>query len=260
MQIDLDDARAMVHLLGDTVACAGGHQQKKRFLMEGLARLVGADAWLWTLSCKREKDDPLAHVGFIHGGLTDVQFPIFLKALDHPAITNASKPFYEELAETQKHMTILRREIDPKGLVSRSEAQKLWEEAGLDDMILSCYPLDDSSLSAMGLYRRPGAKPFSVREKMIAHVVLSEVSWLHLSGWPEDRGAKVPHLAPKLRMVMNLLIEGLGRKQIADSLEISPNTLSGYIKDVYKYFGVGSQPELMRKFLVGYVGDTAPPD
>lgn len=244
----------MVRLLGDTAACSGGHQEKKRFLMEGLAELIRADAWLWTLSCKTNPEDHLVHVGFVHGGMDEDRFAKFLIA-DHPDISTASKPFYDRLAETQKHTTTLRCELDPEGLVYESEAQVLWEAAGLDDMVLSCYPLDENSLSALGFYREPGAARFTQREKMIAHVVLSEVSWLHMSGWPEDRGAKVPYLTPKLRMVLNLLIEGMGRKHIADSLDISPHTLSGYIKEVYKHFGVGSQPELMRKFLVGYTED-----
>lgn len=251
MQIELEDARAMVRLLGDTAACAGGHQEKKQFLMKGLASLIKADAWLWTLSCKANLEDDLVHVGFVHGGMGDERFAHFLKALDHPDISKVSKPFYDQLAKTQEHMTALRCELDPEGLVYQSDAQALWELAELDDMVLSCYPLDENSLSALGFYRKPRAEPFTQRDKMIAHVVLSEVSWLHMSGWPEDRGAKVPHLTPKLRLVLNLLIEGMGRKQIADHLDISPHTLSGYVKEVYKHFGVGSQPELMRKFLVG---------
>jgi len=251
MQIELEDAKAMVRLLGDTAACAGGHQEKKQFLMKGLAGLIDADAWLWTLSCKANPEDQMVHVGFVHGGMSDERFAHYLKALDHPAISEASKPFYERLTETQQHTTALRCDVDPEGMVYQSDAQALWELAELDDMVLSCYPLDENSLSALGFYRKPGAMPFSQREKMIAHVVLSEVSWLHMSGWPEDRGAKVPHLPPKLRMVLNLLIEGMVRKQIANHLEISPHTLSGYVKEVYKHFNVCSQTELMRKFLIG---------
>ena len=40
------DARAMVRLLGETAALDCGHDEKKRFLMQGLCHLVDADCWI----------------------------------------------------------------------------------------------------------------------------------------------------------------------------------------------------------------------
>ena len=44
------DSRSMIRLLGETAAIQGGHAEMKRFLMNGLCDLIGADAWVWTLS------------------------------------------------------------------------------------------------------------------------------------------------------------------------------------------------------------------
>ena len=49
--------------------------------------------------------------------------------------------------------------------------------------------------------------------------------------------------------LLNLLLDGRDRKQIADQMGISENTVSGYAKDVYRHFDVNSHVELMRKFL-----------
>jgi len=143
----------------------------------------------------------------------------------------------------------VREEIDPKGLAYRPGPRELWEKANIGPVMLSGYPLDAKSLSAIAIYRRLGAMPFTAREKQIAHLILEEVPWLHMTGWPEDRGATVPRLSPRQRMVLNLLLDGKGRKQIAANLEISENTVSGYCKEVYRYFSVNSQAELMHKFL-----------
>ncbi|MEI9997745.1 MAG: LuxR C-terminal-related transcriptional regulator [Verrucomicrobiota bacterium] len=75
--------------------------------------------------------------------------------------------------------------------------------------------------------------------------------WLHEQGWPEDRGATVHQLARRQRMALNLLIAGQGRKQIADHMKISVNTVHEYIKDIYDFFGVHSQAELMSRFYEG---------
>ncbi len=47
----------------------------------------------------------------------------------------------------------------------------------------------------MGLYRAHGKPEFTPRDVRIAHIVLTEIPWLHEQGWPEDRGTSVPHLS-----------------------------------------------------------------
>ncbi len=105
--------------------------------------------------------------------------------------------------------------------------------------------------SGIGIYRRFGRPDFTDREIRITHIILKEVPWLHEQGWPEDRGATVHQLARRQRMALNLLIAGQGRKQIADHMKISVNTVHEYIKDIYDFFGVHSQAELMSRFYEG---------
>lgn len=243
------DARAMVRLLGETIALNGGHQEKKRFLMGGLCELVGADSWAWTLGCQMKPGEGQVYVAFMHGGFDEQGYASLLQALEHPEMGPAVEAFYRALAQSEVHTTMVREEIDPQGLAYQPGPHELWVKANIGPVMLSGYPLDAKSLSAIAFYRRVGARPFSRREKQIAHLILEEVPWLHMTGWPEDRGAKVPKLSPRQRMVLNLLLDGLGRKQIAASLEISENTVAGYCKEVYRFFSVNSQAELMHKFL-----------
>ena len=44
------------------------------------------------------------------------------------------------------------------------------------------------------------------------------------------------------------LMSGLDRKSIAAHLGISANTVAGYAREVYRHFGVNSQPQLIRRF------------
>lgn len=83
----------------------------------------------------------------------------------------------------------------------------------------------------------------------MVHIILSEVPWLHMNGWPEDMGVSIPNLSPRQRTVLNLLLDGLDRKQIASELGISENTVSGYTKDVYRHFSVNSHVGLMKKLI-----------
>ena len=134
-------------------------------------------------------------------------------------------------------------------------AYPLWVEAGVYPGLISSRPVDERSLSTIAVYRRPTDPPYTERELRLAHILLSEVPWLHEQGWPEDRGSTVPRLSLRLRQVLNLLLQGFHRKGIADSLDLSLHTVGGYIKEVYRHFKVRSQSELMHRFLRGDGGD-----
>lgn len=251
------DARAMVKLLGETAAVDGGHAEKKRFLMNGLCQLIGANAWVWALGCQIEPGSPQIYVNYLHGGFDEEKYANLLKALENPVMAKVVAPFFQELADTGKHLTMLRQEIDPEGLALRDGVREFWTAADIGPLILSNVPLDENSMSCIAIYRSLNAEPFTEREKKMAHIILDEVPWLHMSGWPEDRGVSVPKLYPRQRIVLNLLLDGLGRKQIAANMKITENTVSGYTKDIYKHFKVNSHVELMHKFQSGSVSRKA---
>lgn len=242
------DSRAMVRLLGETAALEGTFKQMKVFLMNGLCGIIQADAWAWTLSRRIIPGKVQAFPGYIHGGFGAERFACFIKALEHPAMGEATAVFYRKVFESEKPTTMCSHEMDTGGAALAEDVLELWQNADIGPVILSGHPVDETSFSGLGIYRKFTDGNFTAREREIANIILSEVPWLHLSDWPEDRGAKVPHLFPKQRIVFNLLLDGLDRKAIAGHMGISENTVAAYVRDVYRHFGVNSQPQLIRRF------------
>ena len=257
MKLDEQDVRKIVRLVGEVAAHPGGHAEKKRYLIEGLCQLVDADAWIWGLSCQREPDQPQVYVSLLKGGLTEEEFVKFLQAVEHPEMIEFASKFFIELKQSKTHLTRLRCQITDEARFHNSEAQAAWKKADLGPTILSLRPLDDQSSSAVGVYRHFDRPHFTPRESRIVHIVLSEVPWLHQQGWPDDRGISVPTLSRRERLTLNLLTLGESHKQIAARMNISPNTLHGYIKAIYRHFGVNSQAELMSRFYQGNGHDLA---
>lgn len=249
MYLSEQDVRDIVRLLGETAGVSGGHVAKKRYLMNGLTKLIHMDAWVWSLGCQMEPNQPQVYVGFLHGGFDQVRFSRLLEAVEHKDMIPAASLFAETLKKNKKQTTMLREEIDVHKLVVDSDIGDLWIKADIGSLMLTGYPLDEISVSCCGFYRKVDDEPFGERERTIAHLVLSEVPWLHMTGWPEDKGAKVPELSPRQRMVLNLLLDGMSRKEMASVLGIAENTVSGYAKDVYRHFEVNSHVDLMKKFL-----------
>jgi DNA-binding CsgD family transcriptional regulator len=241
----------MVRLIGEVAALPGGHAEKKRFLMEGLCKMVGADAWIWGLSCQREPDKPQVYVSMINGGFTDEGFVKLLQAIEHPEMVAIANRFFVELQTESTHLTRSRFQITTPEQLMKSGAHQAWKEANIGATILSLRPLDAKSSSAIALYRHFGRPEFTPRESRIAHIILAEVPWLHEQGWPEDRGVQVPMLSKRQRLALNLLTLGHSQKEIASQMQISMHTVRDYIKDVYRVFNVHSQAELMGRFYQG---------
>ncbi len=254
VQLPESDVRSIVRLLGEVIAVPGGHREKKLMLMSGLCTLIGADAWIWGVG-QHDPDNVPFYIAFDRGNIDDTRFARLMEAVNHPEMAEFVRPFSEELALTGSHITRLRQQINRAGTFTGSQAEQAWLRADIDGVILSCKPLPDGGFSSIGIYRNADRPLFSERESRIAHILLSEMPWLHLQGWPEERGFSASTLYPRLRTVLNLMIEGWSRKQVAHQLGLAENTIHGYVKEIYRHYGVHSHAELVKRFSKGDGGD-----
>lgn len=245
------DARAMVRLVGEAaaVAATSNYRECRKFLLKGLCEMIGADAWIWSLTRVDHETQQIYYLSNDNGGMDDGQWEQLRAVAEHPSTEDAARGFGMALTVTQKPITMNRTQIDPEDKINQGEVAELWQSTGFQGMIMSGHPLDKESYSHLVIYRNKDKAEFDLRETQIAHIVLSEVPWLHAMGWPEDRGATIPKLSPRQRSVLNMLTKGYSRKEMAYALEISENTVSGYVKEVYRHFGVHSQTDLVRKFM-----------
>lgn len=241
------DARAMVRLVADIAGLATDHATAKRRLMDGLAAMIGADCWIWALGYLDPKKPP-AYTSIQHGGFSEDRFTRFLEANEHPDMKDLTAPFARKLMAGRFPLTNLRQEIDEAGRFPETAVYPLWLAADIAPLMLHGKPVNDRCTSIIGIYRKRDKPLFNQRDKQIAHILLTEVSWLHTRGWPEDLAVQAPSLSPRQRLVLNLLLEGRSRKAVAEKLNLSVHTVSDYVKEIYKALGVQSHVELMRRF------------
>ena len=245
------DARNMVRLVAEVAALRGGHTESKRYLMNGLLKMIGADSWVWALGYL-DPDKPPVYAAYVHEGFDEARYARYLQAVEHPGMKSLMEPFTRELIGRKSLLTLTRQQID-SGVhdAAAAQANECWLAADIGPLILSAKSLTTECVSIIALYRRADQPMFDERERKIAHILLDEAFWLHAEGWPEDFGGKTPALSRSRRLVLNLLLEGMSRKLIADRLNLSVNTVSDYVKDIYSNFGVRSHAELMRRFTRG---------
>ncbi len=246
--LEESDVRAMIRLLGEVAARQGSHDEKKAELMNGLCRLVGADFWVWALATSFVPGEQPVYTAMSTGGFDEGQFPKLLVAYEHPDLAILTKPLAEEVAEKNEQITRLRTEYDPEDFFAACGANPLWRKADVGPPLLCYRPIQKGCVSGIGIYRRFDRPLFDEREALVADIILSEVPWLHEKGWPWSSAVKVPSLPHRCRLVLSLLLEGLPRKEIAERMDITVNTVGDYTKRIYAYFQVRSQSELLARF------------
>lgn len=251
--------RQMVRLLADVVVSEGGLAQKKRALMSGLSRLVVADGWLWSMTRVDQANNTPICIGLMHDGLSDQQLTGWLEASQTPSCPPPEDAPLCALTRDGTHFTRVRQQVvSDAEWYAHPAVRKHRLGVGLDHFLYSVYPLGEPNVcSAIGLFRHYGREPFTPQQARIAHILLSEVDWLHYAELPDDRGHCVPQLTPRQRVVMVMLIEARDKNEIARLLHISPHTAKDHIKAVYEHFHVSSQLELIRRFRFGNGGDLA---
>lgn len=250
------DVRAIVRLLSEVAAQAGkgaDFKTTRAFLMDGLCEIVGADRWA---SCVVQFDkDKIPHPIFTdHGGFDEESYGYFVRACEADGVDEAQVPVSRRAFTTQRRCTLYEAQVAGPQFYT-SECIAFWWQAGMGSFILSAQPAADGGLHGIGIYRPKERPPFTGRESRIAHIILSEVPWLHDQDWPSGLGCSKGFLTPRQYVVLNLLIRGWARKRIADHLELSAHTVHGYIKTIYRHFGVNSQPALIARFTRGDGGD-----
>ena len=252
--ISEEDVRAIVRLLGDVAVMSDDVAVRKRRLMMGLSELVDADAWIWVVSRYSSPQDPPVCVSFMQEGFDEQGIGMIMESSqDMDNLPPDNEPLMREImAAGGQHITRTRRDmVSDDGWYDSNHFKLYRAPLGVDEYVYSIFPLRDGLFSAVGLHRKLGREAFDARQRRLAHILISEVRWLHLAGVPDDTGETVPELSPRLRTVFGLLLEGWTRKQMAEHLGLSVNTIAEYTKAVYRHFDVKGQKPLIRRFRVG---------
>jgi DNA-binding CsgD family transcriptional regulator len=255
-----DDVRTMVRLLADVAVSKGDFAEQKQALMRGLSRLVDADGWLWSVTALEAETRKPICTGLMHSGLTEDQLAGWLEASQSNCPPPEDAPCFE-LTRTGQHFTRTRQQlVSDADWYAHPAVIRHRLRRGIDHFLYSVYPLKEAEMwSAIGFFRHVGREAFSERESRVAHILLSEVEWLHYAEVPGERERKVPELSPRERVVLIMLVEAHDKEKIADLLHLSPHTVKDYMKVIYKHFGVSSQLQLIHRFRFGDRGDEAAP-
>lgn len=250
-QMDLTDVERIVCLVaevGDPTVNLSLPERKLK-LLQGLASIIDADAWLWSsASPNPESPGDIATTYLIDGGWRDEREQVLVyEALSDKKFASHATTKVTQAVIAGEYATFSRNEL------MTDEDWELhggiWRKTGFEHILLTIYPFTPQSFSSIGLHRRAGTPPFTEREKSIVHVLFRQVDWLHRHGTNQPAGEKSVMLTPRERQVLVFILRGDTKKEIAAKLNLSEHTVGDYIKQLHKHFNVNSRAELQAVFL-----------
>jgi DNA-binding CsgD family transcriptional regulator len=225
--------------------------ERKRYLLEGTARLVKAEMWYWGLGAVNPSlPGDATSMSPIDGGWRDEHQRVwFYEFLTNPQLNRDANATGLEAHWIGSHRTLMQKEMcDPERDIGALNA---WAEHGLGDFILSVYPVNDLVSSCAALYRRAGQARFSERDRAIVHLIFHQVDWLHRDGGDTPAASTVIRLSPRERQVLIFLLDGDSLKEVAKKLGLSRHTVGDYVKNIYRQLHVTTRAELMALFMSG---------
>lgn len=152
-----------------------------------------------------------------------------------------------EIAEP--NLSVRREDIVPDHVWHRSTLYNEYYRLAKVEQLLHTRAAVGYGELGIGLgIHRTGRTPFSNRELQLADVLNQQLPSLYslLRSMP---GASDNQLPTRYKRVIERLKHGDSVKQVAQSLGLSPHTVQGYVKEIYRHYGVTSRSQLLVKLL-----------
>ena len=246
-QLRICDIRDAYRLIGDCRDLGSDPVLWQGRMLEGLVRLIGARAastgeGRWRRPAEAPSPASAFSVGF------DDQTRELCRAYVRTHPTPADNLVMKRLGSIPGPLVVRMR----SQLVTNAEwhRTRIFNEylrpSHLEHQLLSlCQISKDHAVSVIGLYRGPGERDFSERERRLLHFFHGELGRLVGTTLVSVFDPDPLHLPRRERQTLACLLEGDSEKQVAARLDVSHSTAHEYVTSLYRRFRVRSRAELL---------------
>jgi DNA-binding CsgD family transcriptional regulator len=149
---------------------------------------------------------------------------------------------------TEDVVSLLREElVDDRGWFGSGFVSETRKKARVGDAIYSKRRAGAHQIDGLCVNRPWGDRPFVAEDRNLVQLFQVEADWLYAA----NDGAAGPTLSRRERETLTLLLAGASEKEIARQLGLSPHTVHGYVKALYRRFGANSRAQLLAHCLGG---------
>jgi DNA-binding CsgD family transcriptional regulator len=252
-QIRLKDQREAYRLLMECCDLGANPLLWRRRMFEGLCRLVGAHVGIGgeMRDFARSTQRILQSVDVSDLGPVEREHRMRYVAEDGIR----KDPVFQRFARLRGPLVTrsLEQLIDRDQWHASEVFNRYMKPGRMDSRIISFrqFSTDPRTINAITLHRATDEPAFNPREVRLVHLFHHELGRLLGHRLAVVHNRATGDLPPRLRQVLNCLMEGNSEKQVARRLGLSQHTVHTYINRLHRRFNVQSRGELLSRCLGG---------
>jgi hypothetical protein len=203
---------------------------RRKELLMGIASMIDADAGNWTWGRGRAENQSIAPVAMLEFGFTPQQMGAFMQIAMDPEHDDIFRRRILSLMGDRKVIaTHTKQIITDQELADSPLCQNLRRQVGFHTWVHCLRYGTPDTWSCLFFFRRCDRPEFSDREAALIELTMAALKTLHADESETVPADVFPELSVRQRTVMTMLLDGLARKQIAQRLQISEETVANHI-------------------------------
>jgi DNA-binding CsgD family transcriptional regulator len=256
--VRLVDHRALIQLVGDCRELGDENRLWQLHFLGELSRLISADVCVGGELKGLASGAPRP----VTPGDTPIEFGFergfniqgWHRALELLQTDPTYSPVLKSYAQHDRQQGLALRRTDlvrTADWESSTEFGEVYLVAGIDHNI-GCFqaiPGVVDEVYGSYLLRAKGRPDFTPRDRMIVQLAFASIKPMVGHQLARSAEPSPSDLSPRVRQVLQCVLEGDGDKQIATRMQISKYTVNQYLKVIYKHFHVSSRAELQARWI-----------
>ena len=222
--------------------------EKRKYFFDHFCKIIGGNHYLWYES----EFHPQMPYPRVFNYLTDFsphQQKIFLAAaMETELVDPYMIPSIVHKVTSGAESYARREIIADESWYAAEYTHKYYKGCGVDNPLCFMKHQADNQYCGILIFNEWQEEDFSIPTRDFMENVFKEITWLFCEK-PNPNKKYFDQLNYVEQKVLNLLLEGMGKEEIAELMQVSAHTANDFIKKIYKTFEVNSYPKLMKKFI-----------
>jgi len=218
-------------------------------ILTWLLEMVESTGIVWSWGVSNESVTAVAPIATIAVGFTVEERTTVIK-------TGSDFTMHEEFRipilkqrQGRSQITTLRTDLydDRQWKATQMHANLI--AGGCDEWVHSVRHSGSETWSSLWLMRRTGSPRYQPADQQLIDLAMGSIPWLGATLDNSLPAESCVALTARQRVVLMMQLDGLSRKEIANRLQITLDTVGDHIKRIFEHFDISSTGELAALFL-----------
>lgn len=239
----------LFHIMNELMSMDVSICERRRYFFDHFIKIIDATNYIWYES----EFDPTMATGpkalNVLTNFSPYQQQLFFEAANDPKLEDPYMlPSIAHHISTGNSSYLRYEFLDDDGWYNSEYTKKYYEPGNVDHPMTYTVNQEGNQHCGILIYKKWKEEPFNETHRDFTEAVFSRIPWLFLKEKQIDKSL-YSKLTARQHKALMFILDGYGKKELAEHFGISENSANEYIKNIYKTFNVNSYGELIKVFM-----------